>query len=115
MSRLVICYKSLNRMTSLVKTSPWKTALRKTASLRLSMVAGRYYQKHALFDPLQVQGKHFVIRIRANTTKTIIKKNNVGLDSIVFFDAEALLGTDENKNQSQKLVRLVDYWIATDR
>ncbi len=59
---------------------------------------------------------------RANTTKAVIKENNVGLDSIVFFDAEVLLGTDENKNQSQKSVRLVgyniagvDYWIATDR
>ena len=87
-----------------------------------TVVADRGYQKHALFDHLQAQGKHFVIRIRANTTKAVIKKNNVGLDSIVFFDAEVLLGTDENKNQSQKSVRLVgyniagvDYWIATDR
>ena len=43
-------------------------------------------------------------------------------DSIVFFDAEVLLGTEQNNNQSQKPVRLVgyriddvDYWIATDR
>ena len=70
----------------------------------------------------KAQGKHFVIRIRANTTKTIVKENNVGPDSIVFFDAEVLLGTKQNKKQSQKSVRLVgyhiaavDYWIATDR
>jgi len=87
-----------------------------------TVVADRGYQEHALFDHLQAQGKHFVIRIKANTTKTVVKKNNVGLDSIVFFDAEVLLGTDENKKQSQKPVRLVgyhiagvDYWIATDR
>ncbi len=87
-----------------------------------TIVTDRGYQEHALFDDLQVQGKHFVIRIRASTTKTVVKKTAVGLDSIVFFDAEVLLGTKENKNQSQKPVRLVgyrvdgvDYWIATDR
>ena len=87
-----------------------------------TIVTDRGYQEHALFDDLQVQGKHFVIRIRASTTKTVVKETAVGLDSIVFFDAEVLLGTKENKNQSQKPVRLVgyrvdgvDYWIATDR
>ena len=87
-----------------------------------TIVTDRGYQEHALFDDLQVQGKHFAIRIRASTTKTVVKANDVGLDSIVFFDAEVLLGTEENKNQSQKPVRLVgyrvdgvDYWIATDR
>jgi len=87
-----------------------------------TVVAGRGYQEHVLLDHLQAQGKHFVIRIRANTTKTVVKKNKVGIDSIVFFDAQVLLGTDENKKQSQKSVRLVgyhvagvDYWIATDR
>ena len=50
------------------------------------------------------------------------KKNNVGPDSSVFFDAEVLLGADGNKKQSKKPLRLVgyhiagvDYWIATDR
>jgi hypothetical protein len=87
-----------------------------------TIVTDRGYQEHALFDDLQVQGKHFVIRIRANTTKTVVKANDVDQDSIVFFDAEVLLGTEENKNQSQKPVRLigyhvdgVDYWVATDR
>jgi len=87
-----------------------------------TVVADRGYQQHALFDYLQSQGKHFVIRIRANTTKTVVKRNNVSIDSIVFYDAEVLLGTEENNNKSRKSVRLVgyhidgvDYWIVTDR
>ena len=87
-----------------------------------TVVGDRGYQEHALFDYLQTQDKHFVIRIRASTNKTVVKANDVDPDSIVFFDAEVLLGTEENKNQSQKPVRLVgyhvdgvDYWIATDR
>jgi hypothetical protein len=87
-----------------------------------TVVADRGYQEHALFDHLQTRNKHFVIRIKASTIKTIVRTNDVNPDSIVFFDAEVLLGTKENKNQSQKPVRLVayhvdgvDYWIATDR
>lgn len=38
-------------------------------------VADRGYQGHALFDSLQFQGKSFVIRIKANTAKTIIDKH----------------------------------------
>jgi len=79
------------------------------------------YQEHALFDYLQTQDKHFVIRIRASTNKTVVKTNDVDSGSIGFFDAEVLLGTEESKNQSQNPVRLVgyhvdgvDYWIATD-
>lgn len=85
-------------------------------------VADRGYQEHALFDSLQADGKSFVIRIKAKTTKTVVQKNEVKADSIIFYDAEVLLGTVENKNQSQKPVRLVgyhvdgvNYWIATDR
>ncbi len=85
-------------------------------------VADRGYQEHALFDSLQTDGKSFVIRIKASTTKTVVQKNEAAADSIVFYDAEVLLGTVENKNQSQRPVRLVgyhvdgvDYWIATDR
>ena len=43
-------------------------------------------------------------------------------DSIVFYDAEVLLGKPQNNNQTKRSVRLVgyrvdgvDYWIATDR
>jgi len=85
-------------------------------------VGDRGYQKHALFDLLQAEGKSFVIRIKAGTTKTLLKEHEVNPDSIIFYDAEVLLGTLENKNQTEKSVRLVgyrvngvDYWIATDR
>ncbi len=85
-------------------------------------VGDRGYQEHALFDSLQAEGKSFVIRIKANTTKTPIKENKVNPDSIVFYDAEVLLGTIEINNQTKKPVRLVgyrvdgvDYWVATDR
>jgi len=85
-------------------------------------VGDRGYQQHDLFDCLQTEGKSFVIRIKANTTKTPVKEHDVKPDSIVFYDAEVLLGTRENNNQTKKSVRLVayrvdgvDYWIATDR
>ena len=85
-------------------------------------VADRGYQKHALFDSLQAERKSFVIRIKASTTKTVVRENDVKSDSIVFFDAEVLLGSAKNKKQSQKPVRLVgyhvggvNYWVATDR
>ncbi len=85
-------------------------------------VGDRGYQKHALFDSLQAEGKSFVIRIKANTTKTHLEEYEVSPDSIVFYDAEVLLGTVENNNQTENSVRLVgyrvdgvDYWVATDR
>ncbi len=85
-------------------------------------VGDRGYQHHALFDSLQAEGKSFVIRIKAKTTKTLIKKSDVNPDSIVFYDAEVLLGTVENNNQTKKPIRLVgyhvdgvNYWVATDR
>jgi len=85
-------------------------------------VGDRGYHEHALFDALQGEGKSFVIRIKANTTKTLIKEYNVNPDDIIFYDAEVLLGSVENNNQTKKPVRLVgyrvdgiDYWVATDR
>ncbi len=85
-------------------------------------VGDRGYQQHALFDSLQAEGKSFVIRIKAKTTKTLVKEYDVNPDSIVFYDAEVLLGTVENNNQTKKPIRLVgyrvdgvDYWVATDR
>jgi len=87
-----------------------------------TVIADRGYQEHALFDYLQPQGKHFIIRIKGNTTKTVVTANAVTPNSIVFYDAEVLLGSTENKNQTQQPVRLVgyrvdgiNYWIATDR
>lgn len=85
-------------------------------------VGDRGYQKHELFDSMQAEGKSFVIRIKASTSKTRLKENAVNTDSIVFYDAEVLLGTPQNNNQTQTPVRLVgyrvagvDYWVATDR
>ena len=85
-------------------------------------VGDRGYQKHALFDSLQAEGKSFVIRIKAGTTKTLLKEHEVDADSIVFYDADVLLGTVENNSQTERSVRLVgyrvngvDYWIATNR
>jgi hypothetical protein len=91
-------------------------------SVGQTTVADRGYQDHALFDHMQSQGKHFIIRIKGNTTKTVISANELIAGSIVFYDAEVLLGSTQNKNQSQQPVRLVgyrvddvNYWIATDR
>lgn len=67
----------------------------------------RGYQEHDLFDYLQTEAKNFVIRIKANTTKTPVKKHDVKPDSIVFYDAEVLLGTRENNNQTKKSVHLL--------
>jgi len=84
-------------------------------------VADRYYQRHKSFDEWQAEGKHFVCRIKENTTKTIIRNNEVKPDSIVFYDCVVLLGTD-GLTLTEKDVRVVgyrvegkDYWVATDR
>ena len=53
----------------------------------------RGYQEHALFDSLQAEGKSFVIRIKANSTKTVVQENEIKADSIVFYDAEVLFCT----------------------
>ena len=94
----------------------------KILSLGQTGVGDRGYQEHGLFDTLQAEGKSFAIRIKAGTTKTPIEEYNVNPDSIVFYDAEVLLGKVANNNQTEKPVRLVgyridgvDYWIATDR
>ena len=84
-------------------------------------VLDRGYQCHDRFDQWQEKGKHFICRIMAGTTKTCIKENELKPDSIVFYDAKALLGSPYI-NQTEKPVRVVayhvdgaDYWIATDR
>ena len=84
-------------------------------------IMDRYYQCHKDFDLWQTEGKHFVCRIRGNTTKGIIRVNPVKPESIVFYDAVVLLGT-KGVNQTEKELRLVgyrvdnkDYWVATDR
>jgi len=84
-------------------------------------VLDRYYQCHKNFDQWQREGKHFVCRIKANTNKKVIKANEINPDSIVFYDAIVLLGT-QRVNQTEKELRLigykvdnVNYWVATDR
>lgn len=84
-------------------------------------VLDRGYQSHRRFDQWQRDGKLFMCRIKASTKKTIIKKNRIAPDGIVFFDAIVLLGT-ANVNQTQQPVRLVGYevehvkyWIVTNR
>jgi hypothetical protein len=84
-------------------------------------IMDRGYQCHKTFDELQAELKHFLCRIKANTTKTVIQLRLVPENSFVFYDAIVLLGTP-GVNQSEKPVRVVgyrigqvDYWIATDR
>ena len=84
-------------------------------------IMDRYYQCHKNFDQWQEEEKHFVCRIKAKTTKTLITSYDINPDSIIFYDALVLLGTP-GVNQTKKPVRVVgykvnnvNYWIATDR
>ena len=85
-------------------------------------VGDRGLQDHSLFDSLQAEGKSFGIRIKSKTVKTVVRQNDIQPGGIVFYDAEVLLGTDQNNTRTKTPVRLVaycingvDYWIATDR
>jgi hypothetical protein len=84
-------------------------------------VLDRGYQAHHLFDQWQLDGRHFVCRIKESTHKDILEEYLVREDSHIFFDAKVLLGTP-NANQTEEPVRLVGYiiegkkyWVATDR
>jgi IS4 transposase len=84
-------------------------------------VLDRGYQSHKNFDLLQSEEKHFVCRIKANTTKTCLESYPLLSDSLVFYDAKVLLG-QQGINQTEEPLRLVgytikgkEYWIATDR
>ena len=84
-------------------------------------VMDRGYQSHKDFDLLQEENKHFVCRIKARTTRTVLKENCVNSDSYIFYDAVVLLGTP-GQNQTEKPVRVVGYkiagvkyYVATDR
>jgi hypothetical protein len=84
-------------------------------------ILDRGYQHHDLFDQWQNEKIHFICRIKANTHKHCIEHNSVADDSIVFYDAKALLG-ELGVNRTEAPVRVVgyrvagvDYWIATDR
>lgn len=85
-------------------------------------VTDRGYQSHKLFDQWRQDCKHYVCRVKANTSKEILQQYEVKNDSIVFFDAKVLLGSEQNNNKSELPLRLVayqvdgvNYWIATDR
>ena len=84
-------------------------------------VMDRGYQSHHDFDLLQEQGKHFVCRIKAKTTRTVIEQHEINSDSYIFYDALVSLGTP-NQNQTKTPVRVVGYkiagvkyYVATDR
>jgi len=84
-------------------------------------VLDRGYQAHHLFDQWQLDGCHFVCRIKESTHKDILEEYTEQEDSHIFFDAKVLLGTP-NANQTKEPVRLVGYviegkkyWVATDR
>ncbi len=84
-------------------------------------IMDRGYQSHKAFDLLQDENKHFVCRIKARTTRTIVKQNVITPDSHIFYDAIVLLGTP-NQNQTKNAVRVVGYeisgvkyYVATDR
>lgn len=84
-------------------------------------VMDRGYQCHERFDQWQEEKVLFICRIRANTKKTVVESHPIPSDSIVFFDADVLLGTT-NVNQTKIPLRLVGYevnsvkyWIATNR
>lgn len=84
-------------------------------------IMDRNYQYYKDFDQWQADGKHFVCRIRFDSKKTLIWPNPIDEQSIVFYDAVVLLGSNK-KNRTKKPVRVVGYrvegkefWIATDR
>jgi hypothetical protein len=84
-------------------------------------VMDRGYQSNRDFDLLQDGNKHFVCRIKARTTRTIIKKHPVESNCYIFYDALVLLGTP-GQNQTRNPVRVVGYeiagskyYVATDR
>lgn len=84
-------------------------------------VMDRGYQCHQSFDQWQLGGKHFVCRIKSNTTKTCLERYDIADQSYIRYDAKVLLG-QAGVNQTQKPLRLVgyhvagkSYWLATDR
>ena len=88
---------------------------------QLQAQASAFLPSAHIDDALQAEGKHFICRIKAITTKNCIQSNPVPEKNFVFYDAVVLLGTP-GINQSEKPLRVVgyrigqvNYWIATDR
>ena len=68
--------------------------------------------------PTKTKKRYITGIAEESTKKVIIESNPIKENSIVFFDAIVLLGT----NQTEELLRLVgynadgnEYWVATDR
>ena len=61
-------------------------------------VMDRGYQSHKDFDLLQDENKHFVCRIKAKTTRTILEGHSIDPDSYIFYDA---MDTSMKKFQSK--------------
>jgi hypothetical protein len=84
-------------------------------------IMDRGYQCHQMFDRLQSEAKHFVCRIKNNTTTVEITRHVVTPHTMVLYDTVVLLGTP-GVSQTEQAVRLVGYcadgntyWVATDR
>ena len=95
--------------------------LKQLAEPGQTVVADRYYQCHKNFDEYQAEGRHFVIRIKKSTRRSIVKEHTIPEGSHIFLDVTALLGS-AGINQTEKPVRVVgyridkvDYYVATDR
>lgn len=98
-----------------------KPFVEKIVSKGQTAVIDRYYQYHKDFDDWQEEGIHFVCRIRENTTKEVVRTNDVSPRSIIFYDAVVYLGV-KGLTRTRKEVRVVgyrvdgkEYWVATDR
>lgn len=75
-------------------------------------VLDRYYHCHKAFDSWQEQGRFFICRIKANTTKTVVLENPILPGGPVFYDAIVLLGT-KGVNQTQRELRLIGYRVGS--
>ena len=59
----------------------------------------------------QTEGKHFVCRIKSNTTKTCLDRYEIADQSYIRYDAKVLLG-QVGTNHTQTPLRLVGYHVA---
>jgi len=83
-------------------------------------VSDRGLQDHQLFDQLIDEGKHFVMRIKNNTKREILKELPFEEGGAIFFHAEVIIG--DQFHCMQHPVILVGfrnhgklYWVITDR
>lgn len=79
------------------------------------------YQCHSCFDQWQREQKHFVCRIKKNTTLSILEQRPVADGGMIFLDTTGHLGQTK-ANKTELPVHVVayrvggkEYYIATDR